>query len=119
MEFITSTILGGLLWDFIKYQASPTVENIRETVSKVVNIDATVESALSAELTSMGINQCKSEAELIDQLESSVQIQILLNQLNQSSQPQVIVQSFGSGDAVYGDKVMGDKIMGNKVFSDK
>ncbi|EGR0111235.1 hypothetical protein ACTNRH_004245 [Vibrio vulnificus] len=119
MEFITSAVLGGLLWDFIKYQAAPTVKNIRETVSKVVNLDETIESALSTELTKMSINQCKSLDEVIQKLESSTQIQALLSQLNQSNSPKVIVQTFGSGDAVYGDKVMGDKIMGNKVSTDK
>ncbi|KDM92875.1 hypothetical protein [Photobacterium galatheae] len=119
MEFITSAVLGGLLWDFIKYQAAPTVENIRETVSKVVNLDKTIESALSTELTKMSIGQCNSQNEVIQKLESSPQIQALINQLNQLNSPNVVVQTLGGGDAVYGDKVMGDKIMGNKVITDK
>ena len=109
MEFVTSAILGGLLWDFIKYKAAPTIDNIRETVSKVTNIDETIELALSQELTKIGINQCESQDEVVQKLESSSQIKALLSQLNQANSPQVVVQTFGSGDAVYGDKVMGDK----------
>jgi len=112
MDFITSAVLGGLLWDFIKFKAAPTVENIKETVSKVINIDETIELALSQELTKIGINQCDSQDEVIQKLESSSQIKALLTQLNQANSPQVVVQTFGSGDAVYGDKVMGDKIIG-------
>jgi hypothetical protein len=119
MDFISSAVLGGLLWDFIKFKAAPTIENISGTVSKVANLDETIESALSEELTKMNINQCGSQDEVIQQLESSSQIQALLSQLNQSNSPKVIVQTFGDGDAVYGDKVMGDKIAGNKTFADK
>ncbi|WP_435235274.1 hypothetical protein ACR30L_16140 [Psychromonas sp. PT13] len=119
MDFINSAVLGGLLWDFIKFNAVPTIENIRETVSKVANIDETIESALSEELTKMGINQCNSQDEVIQQLESSSQVQAILSKLNESNSPKVIVQTFGSGDAVYGDKVMGDKVIGNKTFTDK
>ncbi|MBB1440790.1 hypothetical protein H5202_19420, partial [Shewanella sp. SG41-4] len=47
MEFITSAILGGAIWDFIKFKAEPTIDNIRSTVGKLVNIDEAIESALS------------------------------------------------------------------------
>lgn len=111
MEFITSAILGGAIWDFIKFKAEPTIDNIRSTVGKLVNIDEAIESALSKELLKLKANESASIEELTALLDSSLPIQSLLTQINQAPQNGVTIQNFGSGDAFNGDKVMGDKII--------
>ncbi|KXI21092.1 hypothetical protein [Photobacterium sanguinicancri] len=111
MDLITGAILGGLIWDFVKYAAEPTIENVRTTVGKVVNIDETIEAALSKELASLEVKNCESLEELTTLLDSSPQIQSILAQINQSARAGVVIQNFGEGDAFYGDKVMGNKII--------
>lgn len=111
MDFITSAILGGALYDLVTYELKPTIRTVSKSVGKLINIDDTVAEAISNELEQHDLNKCESEEMLIALIEQSKPLQDILKSLNGQSGggQQIIINNHGPGDAFVGDKIMGDK----------
>lgn len=110
MDFVSSAVLGGIFWDFVKYAVEPTTERVREAVAGKLKIDERIELAITKELNVLDISKCKSESDLVTCFDSSKTMQNILKEINKC---EILIQSFGTGDAFYGDKVMGNKIINN------
>ena len=109
MDFVSSAIIGGALYDLVSSSVKLTAIYIKAALDNIVYIEDKVASVLAEELSKEQYRNLESEAELITQIDSSRLLQELIIQLNEKSGTVINITANGSGDAFYGDKVIGSK----------
>lgn len=110
MDFVTSALLGGVLYDLVSSPIKLTASYIKAALDNVVNLDDKVANIVAEELSKEEYRNSASKAELTDLIESSNVLQGVVSQLNEKPQTIMNINAYGSGDAFGGDKVMGNKI---------
>ncbi|WP_417607775.1 hypothetical protein [Oceanimonas baumannii] len=113
MDFVTSAILGGALYDLVSSKVKLNASYIKAGLDNIVNLEEKVASLVAEELSKAEYRKTASREELSAMIESSPTLQKVITQLNEKSQRVVNINAFGDGDAFYGDKVLGDKITYN------
>ncbi|OBU19252.1 hypothetical protein CTM88_19390 [Photobacterium aquimaris] len=82
MDFITSSILGGIVYDLVKFCAPITIKNIGMKITDSLGINETISSAISNELVKLDYSNCKNSEDITSIIEQSIAIQAELDKLN-------------------------------------
>ena len=113
MDFITSTILGGMLYDLLKTQAALSTEQLRQSLSDWV-IDESVTARIIEQASYLPSPEASSKDHYIQSIENSPNWQSLLKEIKPLARTAVqhnegVVAETISGGTVFG-KVAGDNI---------
>ncbi|OHY90175.1 hypothetical protein BI375_07975 [Vibrio rotiferianus] len=119
MEFVTSALLGGALYDLVSSPLKLSGGYIKAALENIVNLEDKVAAAMAEELSKQEYKNTSSKEELTALVESSKILQEVILKLNEKPQTVININANGSGDAFYGDKIMGDKFSGDKVVGEK
>jgi hypothetical protein len=119
MEFVTSALLGGVLYDLVSSPIKLSAAYIKAALDNIVNLEDKVAVALADELSKQEYKNAASKDALAVLIDSSRTLQEIVTQLNDKPQTVININAYGDGDAFNGDKVMGDKLSGDKVMGDK
>lgn len=104
MEFISSAVLSGILYDLLKNKVLLTAGNIKESL-KGWAVDQVLAELVEQELVSIGISDQMSEGAIASKIEASPELMSLLSNIPQYKS-QVTLQYTGSGDNIAGDKIV-------------
>ena len=110
MDFVSSAIIGGALYDLVSSPIKLTASYIKAGLDNVVHLDDKVADAIAEELSKEQYQKSASPEELTALIESSKVLQEVISHLNEKPQTVININAYGSGDAFNGDKIMGDKI---------
>lgn len=102
MDFMTSTILSGFVYDMIKNGIVLTAVNIKARLQGWLVNDA-VAQAIERELSDLNISEEMSERAIEQKILSSTTLSEILKSMTPSNNSVVQVHS-GSGDNVAGNK---------------
>lgn len=102
MDFITSTVLSGILYDMIKNNVLLTAVNLKARLQGWLVDDAVVQ-AIEKEVNALQLSDEMSERAIEKQISSSIELNRILTNIVPSSNYVVQVHS-GSGDNVAGNK---------------
>ncbi|MFM5271445.1 MULTISPECIES: GapS6a family protein [Aeromonas] len=106
MEFMTATILSGLLYDMLKHGISITATTIKEKLKDWI-IDDSSATTFSDELVSLNLNDELSESAIEKRINQSPKILALLSSLKKDSNVTTIIQNHsGTGDNIGRDKIL-------------
>lgn len=105
MEFLSATILSGVVYDLIKHQVQVTAESLKEKLRDWV-IDEAVAPALTIELEKLELNDEMSEKAIERQISESKDIQSILSNIVPNTTNVVIQQHSGTGDNIGGNKII-------------
>lgn len=104
MEFITSAVLSGILYDMLKHQVSLTAGNLKEKLQGWL-IDDSMANAVETELEKLQLSNEMSESAIVKRLDGSNELIALLKEVKPTKQTTIIQTHSGTGDNVAGDKV--------------
>jgi len=104
MEFITSAVLSGLLYDMLKHQVSLTADNIKEKLQGWL-VDDSIAKSVEIELVKLQLSDEMSESAIANKLASADELAVLLREIKSTTQTTIIQTHSGSGDNVAGDKI--------------
>ncbi|HIF9499005.1 hypothetical protein WAX88_21225 (plasmid) [Photobacterium damselae subsp. damselae] len=104
MDFLSSAILSGFVYDMLKHQVSVTATSIKEKLKGWV-IDEAVASALAEKIEKLSLNDEMSEKVIERKLSESNEIQQILSSIKPNSTTVVIQNHSGTGDNVGGNKI--------------
>lgn len=111
MEFVTSALLGGALYDLVKSSIKPTAAFVKAALDNLVDLDIKVAAAIAQELDKSEFKDAESKEQLAAIIEANAQLQAIVNELNTQPKQVINITANGNGDAFYGDKIGGDKIV--------
>ncbi|MCS6233107.1 hypothetical protein G3488_19940 [Shewanella baltica] len=111
MEFVTSALLGGALYDLVKSSIKPTAAFVKAALDNLVDIDSKVAAAIAQELDQSEFKDAESKEQLAAIIKANAQLQAIVNELNSQPKQVINITANGNGDAFYGDKIGGDKIV--------
>ena len=104
MEFISSAVLSGILYDLLKNKVLLTAGNIKESL-KGWAVDQVLAELVEQELVSIEISDQMSEGAIASKIEESSELMSILSKIPQYK-TQVTQQHTGSGANVAGDKIV-------------
>ena len=103
MEFITTTILSGVIYDILKRGVFLTKDVLANNLKKWLIDDATLEK-LAIKLQELNLNDEMSEKAIEREINSSNQIKELLNKIS-THNIDIQIHS-GTGDNIIGNKII-------------
>lgn len=104
MEFLSSTILSGLVYDMLKHQVSITATAIKEKLKAWV-FDEAVVPALVEEIEKLSLNDEMSEKAIERKLLESSKIQQILSSIKPNNTTIIMQNHSGTGDNIGGNKI--------------
>ncbi|MES9902461.1 MAG: hypothetical protein ABW168_07235 [Sedimenticola sp.] len=105
MEFITSAVLSGILYDMLKHGVVISAGSVKEKLKDWVVGDI-IAPALSDELNKLNLNDELSESAIEKRIDQSSNILELISKIKKVENVTTIIQSHsGSGDNIGRDKV--------------
>ncbi|MEL4295315.1 GapS6a family protein [Shewanella xiamenensis] len=104
MEFLSSAILSGFVYDMLKHQVSITATSIKEKLKDWV-IDEAVAPALAEEIEKLSLNDEMSEKAIERKLLESGDIQQILSSIKPNNTTVIMQNHSGIGDNVGGSKI--------------
>ncbi|GGZ02850.1 hypothetical protein [Shewanella fodinae] len=113
MEFVTSALLGGALYDLVKSSIKPTAAYVKAALENFVNLNSTVAASIAQEIDKEEFKNVDSKEQLSAIIEANTRLKAIVNELNSQPKHVVYITANGDGDAFYGDKISGDKIIVN------
>lgn len=105
MEFITGTILSGILYDMLKHQVVLSADNLKDKLQGWL-IEDSVAKSVEEELAKLQLTDEMSESVIVRKLASSDELTTLLQSVQPSIQNKITQTHTGSGDNVAGNKVI-------------
>jgi Na+-translocating ferredoxin:NAD+ oxidoreductase RnfG subunit len=105
MEFLSATILSGVVYDLIKHQVQVTAESLKEKLRDWV-IDEAVAPTLATEIEKLELNDEMSEKAIERQISESTDIQSILSNIVPNTTNVVIQHHSGTGDNIGGNKII-------------
>ncbi|PSU21370.1 hypothetical protein [Photobacterium kishitanii] len=82
MDFITSAIVGGVIYDLVKYYTPITVKTIGMKIADNLGINETISSAISIELAKIDYSSCTDADSVTSLIDASEAVQYELEKLN-------------------------------------
>lgn len=106
MDFISSTILSGLLYDALKTSVIISTSYIKESLQNWVIDDKTAQ-LLATKVAQLDINRDLSESAIKNRIDSNPELMAILSHIKPISQT-VTHNSIhnGTGDIVHGNKII-------------
>ncbi|ECK7470231.1 hypothetical protein FRN24_18235 [Salmonella enterica subsp. enterica] len=104
MEFLSSVILSGFIYDMLKHQVSITATSLKERLKNWV-IDEAVAPALAEEIEKLSLNDEMSEKAIERKLLDSGEIQQILSSIKSNNTTLIMQNHSGTGDNVGGNKI--------------
>jgi hypothetical protein len=105
MEFITSAVLSGFLYDMLKHGVSITAEGIKEKLKDWV-LDDTVTTDLAIELGALDLNDDLSESAIEKIINRSPKLFELLSSIKKEGSVTTVIQNHnGTGDNIGRNKI--------------
>lgn len=105
MEFITTTILSGVIYDILKRGVFLTKDVLANNLKKWLIDDATLEK-LAIKLQELNLNDEMSEKAIEREINSSNQIKELLTKISAHNVDIDIQIHSGTGDNIIGNKII-------------
>ncbi|MEL0660699.1 hypothetical protein V6255_16305 [Psychromonas arctica] len=105
MEFLSSVVLSGFLYDMLKHGVSVTSDTIK-TKLKDWEIDEVVAPALSEEISKLNLTDELSESAIDKRINQAPNLVELINSIKKDQTVTNIIQSHsGNGDNIGRDKI--------------
>ncbi|EPE1247221.1 GapS6a family protein [Escherichia coli] len=104
MDFLSSTILSGIVYDMLKHHVSITATSIKAKLKNWV-VDEAVTPALAKELEKLSLNDEMSEIAIERKLLDSSEIQKILSSIKPHATTVIIQNHSGTGDNIGGNKI--------------
>ncbi|EFG6858449.1 hypothetical protein OM222_003820 [Escherichia coli] len=104
MDFLSSAILSGIVYDMLKHHVSITATSIKEKLKNWV-IDEAIAPALAKELEKLSLNDEMSEIAIERKLLDSSEIQKILSSIKPHAATVIIQNHSGTGDNIGGNKI--------------
>lgn len=104
MEFLSSVILSGFVYDMLKHQISITATSIKEKLKDWI-VDEAVAPALAEEIEKLSLNDEMSEKTIERKLLNSGEIQKILSSIKPNNTTVITQNHSGTGDNVGGNKI--------------
>lgn len=114
MDFVTSAVLGGVLYDYVKSGVKLTGDVVKAVLKDYFFPDDQVAELVAQELQKPEYQQAESKEALTGLIEQNTMLIDAINKMNEAPTTVYNINHHGIGDAFGGDKVMGDKVMGDK-----
>ncbi len=106
MEFMSATILSGVLYDCLKHGTYVTASKLKEKFQGWI-IDDQLATKLESQVTALKLNDEMSEKAITKHIEASLELNRLLREIRPVAQASVINQVHnGTGDNIAGDKII-------------
>ncbi|MEZ8059558.1 GapS6a family protein [Vibrio splendidus] len=105
MEFLSATVLSGVVYDLIKHQIQITASSLKEKLKDWV-VDEAVTPALAVELEKLKLNDEMSEKAIERQIAESKHIQTILSNIVPNTTNVIVQHHSGTGDNVGGNKTI-------------
>lgn len=104
MEFLSSVVLSGLIYDMLKHGVHVSSNTIK-TKLKNWAIDSVVASALSDEISKLNLTGKLSESAIEERISQAPSLVKIINSIEKSQTVTTIIQSHsGPGDNIGRDK---------------
>ncbi|OFS11082.1 hypothetical protein [Hafnia sp. HMSC23F03] len=106
MDFISSTILSGLLYDGLKVGVVISTNYIKESLKNWLIDDKTAQ-IVAEKVAQLGINDDLSESAIKNRIESDPELIAILSHIKAT--PQTIINNSthnGTGDIIHGNKTI-------------
>jgi len=104
MDFMTSAVLGGIVYDILKNNLTITSQLLQSRLTSWVINDETVVN-LATQLNRLDIDAEKSERSIQREIENSEDLSELVETIRRV-QSTITQQHSGSGDNIAGDKII-------------
>ncbi len=104
MDFMTSAVLGGIVYDILKNRLTITSQSLQSRLTSWVINDETVVN-LATQLNRLDIDAEKSERSIQREIENSEDLSELVETIRRV-QSTITQQHSGSGDNIAGDKII-------------
>lgn len=106
MDFLSSTILSGFLYDMLKNRVAVSTENIKLKL-KSWAVSELVAPTLSEEVNKLNLNNEMSESAIEKRINQSPNLMELLATIKSAENSATIIQNHsGSGDNIGRDKII-------------
>lgn len=106
MEFLSSVVLSGVLYDMLKHGVSLSSDAIK-TKLKEWAIDELVAPALSKEISKLNLNDELSESAIEKRINQTPQLVEVISSIKNAKAVTIITQSHsGTGDNIGRDKII-------------
>lgn len=105
MEFITTTILSGVIYDILKRGVFLTKDVLANNLKKWLMDDTTLEK-LTVKLQALNLNDEMSEKAIEREIKSSNEIKELLSKISAHNVDIDIQIHSGTGDNIIGNKII-------------
>lgn len=105
MDFLTATVLSGIVYDMLKNGIGLSVSNLNGRLKEWM-VDEIVSPALSEELNRLNLTDEMSEKTLEKEMMSSPTLIELLGKVKRREGNVIIQSHSGSGDNIGGNKVV-------------
>ena len=104
MEFITSAVLSGFLYDMLKHGASITADSLKEKLKGWL-LDDSITPMLDKELADLTLNDELSESAIEKRINQAPKLLELLSSIKKDASVTTIIQNHsGTGDNIGRDK---------------
>lgn len=120
MEFLTSALLGGLVYDAVKVFGGKVTDVALERLYHKhlrAKIDGQITAQLAEELNTIDYSQADSADDIANLIKTNKKIETLLDKINETSQSNdITIHGDVHGDvigSVGGDYIKGDKSQGD------
>lgn len=104
MEFLSSTILSGVVYDMLKHKVSITTTSIKEKLKDWI-VDEAVAPVLAEKIEELSLNDEMSEKAIERRLLDSSEIQQILSSIKPNNTTVIRQNHSGIGDNVGGNKI--------------
>lgn len=106
MDFVTSALLGGALYDLVKSKITPTAAYVKAALDSLVNLEDKVAEAIALEISKSEFKRAESKEQLASIIEANAQLTAVIKELNTQPNQVINITANGDGDAFYGDKII-------------
>lgn len=104
MDFLSATVLSGVVYDLIKFQVQISADTLKEKLKGWL-INEAVAPALATELEKLKLNDEMSEKAIERKITESKDIQQILSNIMPNTTNVIIQNHSGSGDNIGGNKI--------------
>ena len=105
VDFITGTVLSGILYDMLKHQVKLTSDNIKEKLQGWL-IDDAMAKNIEIELQKLQLSNDMSESAINKQLASSNGLTELMKAIKPTTETTITQTHSGTGDNIAGNKII-------------
>lgn len=104
MDFITGSILSGILYDMLKHQTSLTADNIKQKLRNWL-VDDILAAKLENELQKLQLSDSMSETAITKSLTNSSTVAALMKEIKPAKETIITQTHTGTGDNIAGNKI--------------